>query len=199
VNKLFKATFYTNAMRGFAACLLAAVAFAQEEACASESCLAKQGGSDVDEESSSLAQLRARIKSHKQASVPCDQIDTTQDFCCWWPQPHTCDQCQQCTAGWGSCPGDDQPNQCQGSASPTPPPTPVPTTCDGPFSGKDNGGTNMNNGEQTASADECKANCEATQDCKGYTWKTDSSQCWLKSSVDAYVIDDLSASGDCHN
>merc|ERR1712194_719172 len=109
------------------------VAFAEEEACASESCLTNQGGSDVDEESSSLAQLRARIKLN-----------------------------------------------------------------DGPFSDKDNGGTNMNTGEATASADACKLECEATDGCKGYTWKTDSTQCWLKSSVDEYVADALSASGDCN-
>merc|ERR1712194_709780 len=78
-------------------------------------------------------------------------------------------------------------------------PTPAPTTgCDGPFSDKDNGGTNMNTGGETTSADACKQECEATDGCKGYTWKTDSTQCWLKSSVDEYVADALSASGDCN-
>merc|ERR1712194_457134 len=71
------------------------------------------------------------------------------------------------------------------------------TGCDGPFSDKDNGGTNMNTGGATASADACKQECEATDGCKGYTWKTDSTQCWLKGSVDEYVFDALSASGDC--
>merc|ERR1711957_38758 len=78
-------------------------------------------------------------------------------------------------------------------------PSPAPTTgCDGPFSDKDNGGTNMNTGGETTSADACKQECEATDGCKGYTWKTDSTQCWLKSSVDEYVYDALSASGDCN-
>merc|ERR1712238_568888 len=78
-------------------------------------------------------------------------------------------------------------HQCTGSGAPTPSPAPT-TGCDGPFSEKDNGGTNMNNGGATASADACKLECEATDGCKGYTWKTDSSQCWLKSSVDEYVL-----------
>merc|ERR1719162_2101030 len=130
------------------------------------------------------SQLRARIKLSKDnPSVPCSEINTTENFCCWWPQSHTCGTCEKCTPGWEACPNDPG-HQC-GSGAPTPSPAPT-TGCDGPFSDKDNGGTNMNTGGETTSADACKQECEATDGCKGYTWKTDSTQCWLKSSVDEY-------------
>merc|ERR1719162_1534461 len=139
------------------------------------------------------SQLRARIKLNKDnPSVPCSEINTTEDFCCWWPQAFTCGTCEKCSAGWGACPH-DLGHQCSGSPTPAPPST----RCDGPKPDEDNGGTNMNNGETTPSADDCKLLCDVTQDCKGYTWKTDSKECWLKSEVGPYETDDLSASGGC--
>jgi len=166
--------------------------------CTTDSCKASEV---LDVEESNLAQLRASIK--KADSVPCDQIDTSEPFCCWWPQPFTCGTCQQCTAGWGSCP-QNNPHQCPGSgAGPTPtpaPPFPTVNDCNGPLWGKDNGGVNMNDGSRNIqpSADACQSMCEYQDGCAGYTWKTDSLQCWLKSSVSGMHRDSLSASGNCN-
>merc|ERR1711972_722820 len=47
------------------------------------------------------------------------------------------------------------------------------------------------------SAYECKQQCESMSNCKAYTWKTDSRQCWLKSSVSGQTYYRLSKSGTC--
>merc|ERR1712039_429181 len=48
-----------------------------------------------------------------------------------------------------------------------------------------------------SSAYECKQQCESMSNCKAYTWKTDSKQCWLKSSFSGQTSDSLSESGTC--
>jgi len=76
-------------------------------------------------------------------------------------------------------------------------PSAAPAECDGPFSGKDNRGTNMNNGEHEDSALACLGACTQLPGCRGYTWKTDTHECWLKSQIDDYVESTDSESGSC--
>merc|ERR1712176_1135893 len=47
------------------------------------------------------------------------------------------------------------------------------------------------------SARECQAQCQGMGNCVGWTWKTDSHQCWLKDRVDPMHYDSISVSGTC--
>merc|ERR1711972_1113916 len=80
--------------------------------------------------------------------------------------------------------------------------TPQPSeSCTGPTQGLDwlnnNNIEPMGNNNIKSSAYECKQQCESTSNCKAYTWKTDSKQCWLKSSFSGQTSDSLSESGTC--
>merc|ERR1719291_325280 len=55
----------------------------------------------------------------------------------------------------------------------------------------------MGNNNIKNSAYECKQQCESMSNCKAFTWKTDSRQCWLKSWVSGQKWDSLSQSGTC--
>jgi len=68
---------------------------------------------------------------------------------------------------------------------------------------KDTKGTNVNDGSQNKkdSAAECLSSCDFDRECKSWTWKTDSKECWLKSCVGANppAESDNSVSGYCGN
>merc|ERR1712186_12969 len=80
--------------------------------------------------------------------------------------------------------------------------TPQPSeSCTGPTQDLDwlnnNNIEPMGNNNIKSSAYECKQQCESMSNCKAYTWKTDSKQCWLKSSFSGQTSDCLSESGTC--
>jgi hypothetical protein len=85
-----------------------------------------------------------------------------------------------------------------------PAPTPLYTTyphsgCAGPMSDSDFWGSNINDGTQNKKsiAEECLADCSLTMNCKSWTWKTDSLECWLKSDVGGFEALSISVSGFC--
>ena len=72
--------------------------------------------------------------------------------------------------------------------------------------GKDYGGNDLNVGHSTLtdSAKECQQLCKDNSACVGFTWVKDTlvgreRECWLKSKMDAYSINDNVVSGlkDC--
>merc|ERR1711972_69578 len=79
--------------------------------------------------------------------------------------------------------------------------TTPPSDCTGPDQGLDRSRNvniaPMGNNNIKYSAYDCKQQCESMYNCKAYTWKTDSRQCWLKSSVSGKKWDRLSESGTC--
>jgi len=75
------------------------------------------------------------------------------------------------------------------------------STCGGPTLLKDNGGENLNAGMQSVDWKGCRLRCERLWGwCRGWTWKADSKQCWLKSKVlNRSVSDNRSISGACNS
>jgi len=75
--------------------------------------------------------------------------------------------------------------------------------CGGPTFLKDNGGENLNAGMRSGDWKGCRLRCETLWGwCKGWTWKADSKQCWLKSKVLNHshsVADNSSISGACNS
>eukprot|EP00443_Scrippsiella_acuminata_P002541 CAMPEP_0115282364 /NCGR_PEP_ID=MMETSP0270-20121206/59803_1 /TAXON_ID=71861 /ORGANISM="Scrippsiella trochoidea, Strain CCMP3099" /LENGTH=536 /DNA_ID=CAMNT_0002699205 /DNA_START=10 /DNA_END=1620 /DNA_ORIENTATION=+ len=154
-------------------------------------------GCGSDDEASDLGgMLQLRASGHEADDF--GQLPSG-SFCCWWPQAHSLTSCSECTS-----PNNNRFYECRGCGSWCSGPGAMPRkrgecedtgggnggdgrtvdSCDGPALERDNGGVNMNAGETQPDSEACKQLCAKTPKCRGYTWKTDNNQCWLKSAVE---------------